>query len=148
MEVGAGIDMESSAQASIGPSRRKVVIEKRTSLFDMGWSDLWEYRELGYVLVWRDITVRYKQTAIGVAWVMLQPVIALLIFTAIFGVMAKLPSDGVWYPAFAMTALPLDLFRPSCRAIGGKYRLQCTDRQQDLFPTVMASHCHGGITAR
>ena len=105
MEVGAGIDMESSAQASIGPSRRKVVIEKRTSLFDMGWSDLWEYRELGYVLVWRDITVRYKQTAIGVAWVMLQPLIALLIFTAIFGVMAKLPSDGVWYPAFAMTAL-------------------------------------------
>ena len=71
----------------------------------MNWSELWEYRELGYVLIWRDITVRYKQTAIGIAWVLLQPLIAMLIFTAVFGKMAKVPSDGVWYPVFALTAL-------------------------------------------
>jgi lipopolysaccharide transport system permease protein len=85
--------------------RQKVIIEKRTGLFDIGWSVLWEYRELGYILIWRDITVRYKQTAIGVAWVVLQPLITMLIFTAVFGKMAKVPSDGVWYPVFSLTAL-------------------------------------------
>lgn len=93
------------AEATINQPRRKLIIEKRTSLFDIGWADLWEYRELGYVLVWRDIAVRYKQTALGIAWVVLQPLIALLIFTAIFGIMAKMPSDGVWYPVFALTGL-------------------------------------------
>jgi len=93
------------AEATIQPPRRKLIIEKRRSCFDMNWSELWEYRELGYVLIWRDITVRYKQTAIGVAWVILQPLITMLIFTAIFGIMAKMPSDGVWYPVFSLTAL-------------------------------------------
>lgn len=97
--------MESNAQALIGPLRPKLVIEKRSGLFDMDWSALWEYREMGYILIWRDITVRYKQTSIGVAWVILQPLITMLIFTAIFGIMAKMPSDGVWYPVFSMTAL-------------------------------------------
>lgn len=71
----------------------------------MDWSAVWEYRELGYILVWRDITVRYKQTAIGVAWVLLQPLLMMLIFTAVFGKMAKVPSDGIWYPAFSLTGL-------------------------------------------
>lgn len=93
------------AEAIINPPRRKLIIEKRSSRFDMNWSELWEYRELGYVLIWRDITVRYKQTAIGIAWVLLQPLIAMLIFTAVFGKMAKMPSDGVWYPVFSLTAL-------------------------------------------
>jgi lipopolysaccharide transport system permease protein len=99
--------MESHAQAeaSINRSRQKLIIERRSGLFDIDWSALWEYRELLYVLIWRDITVRYKQTAIGVAWVVLQPLITMLIFTAIFGIMAKMPSDGVWYPVFSLTAL-------------------------------------------
>jgi lipopolysaccharide transport system permease protein len=92
-------------ESIINPPRRKLIIEKRSGLFDIGWSALWEYRELGYILVWRDITVRYKQTAIGMAWVVLQPLIMMLIFTAIFGRMAKVPSDGVWYPVFSLTAL-------------------------------------------
>jgi lipopolysaccharide transport system permease protein len=71
----------------------------------MDWSALWEYREVLYILAWRDIKVRYKQTAIGVSWVLLQPLIMVLIFTAIFGRWAKVPSDGVWYPVFALTAL-------------------------------------------
>ena len=82
-----------------------LIIEKQDRLFDVDWSALWEYRELGYILIWRDITVRYKQTAIGVAWVILQPLITMMIFTAIFGIMAKMPSDGIWYPVFSLTAL-------------------------------------------
>ncbi|MGE0471034.1 MAG: ABC transporter permease [Nitrospira sp.] len=99
--------MESHTQADAlaGQSRRKLIIEKRSTLFDLNWSTLWEYRELGYALIWRDLAVRYKQTAIGVAWVILQPLIMMLIFTAVFGRMAKVPSDGVWYPVFSLTAL-------------------------------------------
>lgn len=99
--------MESNVQAEAGVSlpRRKLIIQKRGGLLDIDWSALWEYRELGYILIWRDVTVRYKQTAIGVAWVILQPLITMLIFTAIFGMLAKVPSDGVWYPVFSLTAL-------------------------------------------
>jgi lipopolysaccharide transport system permease protein len=107
MEVASGTSMESNAQVDAGLSlpRRKLIIEKRNGLLDIDWSALWEYRELGYILIWRDVTVRYKQTAIGVAWVILQPLITMLIFTAIFSMLAKVPSDGVWYPAFSLTAL-------------------------------------------
>jgi lipopolysaccharide transport system permease protein len=58
------------------------------------WSDLWRYRELFYVLAWRDLAVRYKQTVIGLAWALMRPVATMLIFTVVFGKIAKLPSDG------------------------------------------------------
>ncbi len=58
------------------------------------WRDLWRYRELFYFLAWRDILVRYKQTAIGVAWAVLRPVLTMIVFTVIFGKLAKLPSEG------------------------------------------------------
>jgi lipopolysaccharide transport system permease protein len=85
--------------------KRKLIIERRNQLFDIDFSELWEYRELLYALVGRELKVRYKQTAIGVSWVLLQPLITLVIFTLIFGHFAKMPSDGVWYPVFALTAL-------------------------------------------
>lgn len=73
--------------------------------------DLWEYRELLYFLVWRDIKVRYKQTALGAVWAVLQPLLTMLVFTVIFGRLAKVPSDGIPYPVFAYTALlPWQLF--------------------------------------
>lgn len=99
--------MESNAQIEAGVARpkRKLVIERRSGLFAIDWSELWEYRELLYTLVEREIKIRYKQTAIGASWVLLQPLITMLIFTAIFGRMAKMPSDGIWYPAFTLTAL-------------------------------------------
>ena len=100
-----GQAMELRAESSMKPPRRKLIIENRSGLFDIDWSALWEYRELLYVLVWRDIKVRYKQTAIGVAWVVLQPLLTMLLFTAIFGYLARIPSDGVWYPVFVLTAL-------------------------------------------
>lgn len=93
------------SESIINSPTRKLIIEKRSGLLRIDWAELWEYRELLYTLVEREIKVRYKQTAIGVSWVLLQPLIAMLIFTAIFGRMAKMPSDGIWYPAFILTAL-------------------------------------------
>jgi lipopolysaccharide transport system permease protein len=73
--------------------------------------DIWEYRELLYFLVWRDIKVRYKQTALGAAWAVLQPLLTMLVFTVFFGRLAKVPSDGIPYPVFSYTALlPWQLF--------------------------------------
>src|SRR5207253_4110867 len=72
---------------------------------------VWEYRELLYFLVWRDIKVRYKQTALGAAWAILQPVMTMLVFSVFFGRLAKMPSDGIPYPVFAYAALlPWQLF--------------------------------------
>jgi len=85
--------------------KKKVIIENRPGLLFVDWAELWEHRELLYALVMRELKVRYKQTAIGVSWVVLQPLITMVIFTVIFGYLAKLPSDGVWYPVFALTAL-------------------------------------------
>jgi len=73
--------------------------------------ELWTYRELIYFLTWRDVKVRYKQTAIGVAWSVLQPLAMMVVFTLFFGRLAKIPSEGVPYPVFAYTALlPWQLF--------------------------------------
>jgi len=73
--------------------------------------ELLEYHELIYFLVWRDIKVRYKQTALGVAWVAIQPLMTMVVFTIFFGNLAKVPSDGLPYPVFTFTALlPWQLF--------------------------------------
>lgn len=69
------------------------------------WRDLWRYRELFYFLAWRDILVRYKQTAIGIAWAVLRPLLTMLIFTAVFSRLARLPSDGIPYPVLVLAAL-------------------------------------------
>ena len=75
------------------------------------WSDLWRFRELFYILAWRDISVRYKQTAIGVIWAILRPLLAMVIFTVIFGRIAKMPSNGIPYPILVFAAmLPWQFF--------------------------------------
>jgi lipopolysaccharide transport system permease protein len=86
-------------------STRVTEIRPRQGLFNLDLRSVWQYRELLYFLIWRDLKVRYKQAAIGAAWAILQPLVALLIFTAVFGYFAKLPSDGVPYPVFALAAL-------------------------------------------
>jgi lipopolysaccharide transport system permease protein len=79
------------------------------------WADLWRYRELFYILSWRDITVRYKQTVIGVLWAILRPLLTMIVFTVIFGRLAKLPSDGnVPYAIMVYAAmLPWQFFASS-----------------------------------
>lgn len=69
------------------------------------WRDLWRYRELFYFLAWRDILVRYKQTVIGVAWSLIRPFLTMIVFTVIFGKLAKMPSEGVPYPILVFCAL-------------------------------------------
>jgi lipopolysaccharide transport system permease protein len=77
----------------------------------VGLKELWEYRELLYFLIWRDVKVRYKQTALGAAWAILQPLMMMAVFSLFFGYLARLPSDGVPYPIFTLCALlPWQLF--------------------------------------
>jgi lipopolysaccharide transport system permease protein len=82
-----------------------VRIEPPRGWLDLRLSEVWAYRELLYFFVWRDVKVRYKQTAIGVAWVVLQPLLTMGVFTLFFGRLAKLPSDGLAYPVFYFCAL-------------------------------------------
>lgn len=89
-----------------------------------GWlslrlGELWHYRELLYFLTWRDIKIRYKQTAIGVTWAVIQPLITMIIFSVIFGQFAQLPSDGIPYPVFSYAALlPWGLFAGALQRAG------------------------------
>jgi lipopolysaccharide transport system permease protein len=81
------------------------VIEPRSGWIPIDWRELWDYRELLGFLVWRDIKVRYKQTVLGAAWAILQPLTTMIMFTMLFGRWAKMPSDGIAYPVFAFAAL-------------------------------------------
>jgi lipopolysaccharide transport system permease protein len=80
-------------------------IEPTRGFFKLDLAAVWEFRELLYFLAWRDVKVRYKQTVIGAAWVILQPLMTMAIFTVIFGHLANMPSDGLPYSIFTYTAL-------------------------------------------
>ena len=73
--------------------------------WELPFSELWDYRELLYFIVWRDIKIRYKQTAIGAAWAVLQPFLTMLVFSLFFGKLAHVPSEGMPYPIFYYSAL-------------------------------------------
>jgi lipopolysaccharide transport system permease protein len=78
------------------------------------WRDIWRYRELFYFLAWRDILVRYKQTVIGMAWALIRPFMTMIVFSVVFGKIAKLPSEGVPYPILVFAAmLPWQFFANS-----------------------------------
>lgn len=86
-------------------------IEPSSGFVPLKLGEVWAYRELLYFLIWRDVKVRYKQTALGVAWAVIQPVMTMVVFSVFFGKLAKLASDGVPYPIFAFAALvPWTLF--------------------------------------
>ena len=86
-------------------------IRPAESWASIGLKELWEYRELLYFLTWRDIKVRYKQTALGAAWAVIQPIFMMLVFSLFFGKLGKIPSDGIPYPIFTFCALlPWQLF--------------------------------------
>jgi homopolymeric O-antigen transport system permease protein len=95
-------------------------ITSSTNWLALRLSELWDYRELLYFFVWRDVKVRYKQTAIGAAWAIIQPLLTVVAFTVIFDQFAKMPSDGLPYPVFSYAALlPWNYFASSLnRSIG------------------------------
>jgi lipopolysaccharide transport system permease protein len=101
---------ESQTILRIKPSRGWTAINFR---------ELWEYRELLVFLTWREVMIRYKQAVLGIAWAILQPLFTVLIFSVIFGRLAKLPSDGIPYPLFSFAALlPWQLFSGSLTRLG------------------------------
>jgi len=88
-----------------------VYIRPANGLAALNLRDLWTYRELIYFMIWRDLKVRYKQTLLGAAWAVIQPLMTMLVFNFLFNNVAKLPTDGIPYPIFSFTALlPWGLF--------------------------------------
>jgi lipopolysaccharide transport system permease protein len=87
------------------PSEPLTTIEGGRRWPGLGLRDLWTYRELLYFLAWRDVKVRYKQTVLGAAWAVLQPLLTMVVFTVLFGRLAGMPTDGEPYPLFCYTAL-------------------------------------------
>ncbi len=87
------------------PTPYRIVIQPSRGWIHLNLRELWEHRELLYFLVWRDIKVRYKQTVIGIGWAIIQPLFAMVVFSIFFGKLAKIPSEGVPYPAFTLAAL-------------------------------------------
>jgi len=82
------------------------------------WIDLYRYKELFYILAWRDVMVRYKQTIIGVLWALIRPILSMVVLTIIFGKVAKLPSEGIPYPIFVFAAtLPWTFFTSSFSSV-------------------------------
>jgi lipopolysaccharide transport system permease protein len=87
------------------PSENFVRIEPSKGWVSLKLRELWEYRELLYFLIWRDIKVRYKQTVLGGAWAIIQPFFTMIVFSLFFGKLANVPSDGIPYPIFSFAAL-------------------------------------------
>jgi lipopolysaccharide transport system permease protein len=88
-----------------GSSLRTIRIAPSKGWVSLKLSELWEYRELLYFLIWRDVKVRYKQTAIGAAWAIIQPLMTMVVFSIFFGKLGKIPSDGIPYPLFSYAGL-------------------------------------------
>ena len=87
------------------PDKPVIVIESSRSSLAINLYDLWQYRDLLYILTLRDIKVRYKQTVLGILWAIIQPLFMMIIFTLFFGRLAGIPSDGIPYPLFAYAGL-------------------------------------------
>lgn len=115
----------------------KLIIEaKRTERHY--WKDLWRYRELFYFLAWRDILVRYKQTIIGITWAILRPVLTMLVFTVVFGKLAKLPSGGAPYPIMVYAALlPWQFFAASFAEAGNSLIVNTNMISKVYFPRLV-----------
>ena len=102
--------------AATAAAVRTTIIRPSAGWFDLDLGAVWRHRELLFYLVWREVKIRYKQAALGVAWAVVQPLMTVLIFTAIFGIFARFPSDGLPYPVFALAAvLPWTYFAEALR---------------------------------
>jgi len=107
------------AQAAAEAAVTEMVIEPRRGWIAVNWAEIWQYRELLYFLVWRDLKVRYKQTVLGIAWAVLQPLLSTFVFTIIFGQLAKIPSSGFPYAVFVYAGLlPFSFFQSGVNQAG------------------------------
>jgi lipopolysaccharide transport system permease protein len=109
----------SDAPEALAADGAETLICRQEGWIPIDWKELWHFRELLYFLVWRDLKVRYKQTLLGVAWAVLQPVFSMIVFTIIFGHLAKLDSDGFPYAVFVYAGLlPWTFFSASVALAG------------------------------
>ena len=108
-----------------------------------GWvslklGELWQYRELLFFLIWRDVKIRYKQASLGIAWAIIQPLMTMVIFSVIFGHLAKLPSEGIPYPVFSYAALlPWQLFSGALTRSGSSLVGNATLLTKVYFPRLI-----------
>lgn len=108
----------------------------RWSALNLG--ELWHYRDLLYILAWRDVKVRYKQAVLGAAWAVLQPLILMGIFTLLFGTIANVPTGGIPYPVFALTALvPWSLFANATAGSGSSLLINQNLVSKTYFPRLV-----------
>lgn len=127
--------METTASKPKAPT---IVIEPSRGWAALGLRDVWEYRELLYFLVWREVKGRYRQMAFGPLWIVLQPLVQMVIFSLIFGKLARLPSDGVPYPIFAYVALlPWQFFANSVRQSAASLLRQSNVIAKVYFPRLV-----------
>ncbi|MDT5295141.1 MAG: lipopolysaccharide transport system permease protein [Acidobacteriota bacterium] len=132
----AGVPPPDAAAAHVLPDEPLVVIEPRKSSLDL--RGMWVYRELLYFLMWRDVKVRYKQTLLGVLWVVLQPLLMMLLFTLFFGRLAGIKSDGVPYSLFAYAGLlPWTFFATAATASGNSMVNSASLITKVYFPRVL-----------
>jgi lipopolysaccharide transport system permease protein len=83
----------------------ELIIKPKNKWFDLNLKELWLYRELAFIFAWRDIKIRYKQTAVGILWAIIQPILTVAIFSFFFGKLANIPSEGIPYPVFAFVGV-------------------------------------------
>jgi len=116
----------------------KFVIRPSKGWVSIDFKELWEYRELLYFLTWRDIKVRYKQTALGAAWAIIQPFFTMVVFSLFFGRLAKVPSEGIPYPIFAYCALvPWNFFGGALDRAGNSLVLSANLLSKVYFPRLV-----------
>lgn len=114
------------------------VIKRKNGLVAIDFKELWQYRELFWFLALRDILVRYKQAVIGIAWAIIQPLLTMVVFSVIFGALAKLPSDGVPYPIFTFVALlPWQFFAHSMSASSQSLVINAEIIKKIYFPRLV-----------
>jgi len=115
-----------------------IVIRPSTGFLHLDLRAIWQYRELLYFLVWREVKVRYKQTVIGMAWAIFQPLMMMVIFTVIFGRFANIPSDGLPYPIFAYAAiLPWNYFSEAVARSGRSLVTDANLLRKVYFPRLI-----------
>jgi lipopolysaccharide transport system permease protein len=130
------------AERSLIHEKSMVDIQPTRGWVKLRLGELWEYRDLLYFLVWRDLKVRYKQTVLGILWVILQPLLTMAVFTVFLGYLAKVPSDGIPYPVFVFCALlPWQLFAHSLTESGNSLVANQQLIKKVYFPRLIIPIC-------
>ena len=125
----------SKAEPSVQPH---VVVEPRKGLAAYSWREFWQYKDLLYFMVLRDVTVLYKQSVLGFAWAVINPVFSMVVFTIVFGKLAGVPSDGIPYPIFSYAALiPWTYFANTFNASGSSLITNTSIFTKVYFPRLI-----------